>query len=196
MSRCLHRHAAFPALAATAAPNRPADLAATDSFDSVSPEPAISWMAERMRSTSACRGLTQPPPRRRRQRRFLARCRPWPRSAAVRHRQSNRARGRAPGDRNNPTPRWYRQRRRRDRAGRKPRSRNNGRHLADRLPGAVRHQHDIGRGFEHRQAGDAACQRLRHAHPGQGAGARGQRALACFDSAVSSAASTCAMPSL
>ena len=31
----------------------PSRLAATESFDSVSPEPAISWIAARMRSTSA-----------------------------------------------------------------------------------------------------------------------------------------------
>ena len=76
----VHRHAAFPALrrrrgrVVTRHPagmlgssrcttsllaRSPSRLAATVSFDSVSPEPAISWIAARMRSTSALRGATQ-----------------------------------------------------------------------------------------------------------------------------------------
>ena len=54
-------------------------------------------------------GADEPIPRPRRHRR--GRCRPWRRSAGVRHRRLNRARDRAPADRNNRTrrysaPRW------------------------------------------------------------------------------------------
>ena len=142
----------------------PSRLAATVSFDSVSPLPAIWWIAARMRSTSAWRGLTQA------SHRGLAGL------AGLDHRRGEPPLGVADGI-ERAVERQPVEIIRHDDAARR-------RHHAvdaeirlggevgrddrgDRLLGAVGDQHDVGRRGDLRNVGDAARQRLRHAGIGQ-----------------------------
>ena len=138
----------------------PSMLAATASFDSVSPEPAISCTAMRMRSTSALRGLIQ------------ASTAAWPAAPLVIMSAGKAALRildrieRAVERKAIEVIRDADFARRRHHAI-EPEIRAAGkvcrRNIDDRLAGAVGNQNDIRRERQHGQIGDAARQRLGHA---------------------------------
>ena len=160
----------------------PSRLAATDSFDSVSPELAISWTDMRMRSTSALRGATQASTALRSGRAVAGHGGGEPplgiadrieravEREPVEIIRDHDAAGGA-GDLIEPEERLGREIGRRD--------------LGDILARAVGDHHDIGRRDEHPQRGEAARKLVRHASlrelglalPARGSGRLRQRVV-------------------